>query len=143
MIAARLATDADDFVNLADCLSEIELTEDQRRRLYEVMRPPPDDPQARLDGFWKHCDAIIDHRERETEAVIRTALELAVQVYGQNGAVFSVNILGPLVSPRHAPLAGLVIRSMARNSKIEPVGEEKGMLPGHKGGRVRTYKLTP
>lgn len=138
MTVARLARDADDFVMLADCLSAIELTEDQRRRFYAAMQPA-DDPQARMMEFWAIADQIAAYRDRETETILRLALEIALERYGERGAEFSANTLIPLLPPHRQHLAGEVIQHM--RSRLEATGREPSRVPSRKGSKVRTYRL--
>ena len=135
MTASRVATDLDDFMALADCLSAIELTADQRRRLYDVMRQEPVDPQVRMMGFWEPMGAYFERRERETESILCTALEICLERFGEDGREFSVYTIMPLVPPYRRHLVTRAFRRM--RDRIEPVDWEhpEGMR------RVRTYRL--
>jgi hypothetical protein len=152
MLTARhFARDADDFVMLADCLSDIELTEDQRRRLYEAMQipeeppepaqpdPEPPSPAERMAAVWRPFQGIIDYRERETESVVLTALEIALERYGAGGEVFSANTVLHLLPEHQHHLAGRVIHQM--RGKLEIAGEENSALPSRRSSKIRTYRL--
>ena len=138
MTAARMAKDADDFVELSGYLLNFEITEDQGRRLYEAMRPKHD-PLERMMAFWTPVGAMIEQRDRETETIVMTALEIALERYGAEGEVFSANTFLPLLPEHRRAMAGMVIQRM--KPRLEPVGYEPSAVPSRRGSKVRTYRL--
>ena len=147
MTAARSIEDVDAFLEIAKCLSDIEMTDDQRRRLYVAMRlpdevPDPAEPPTaaeRMASVWAPFQGIVDYRERETESVLLTALEIALERYGADGEVFSANTVLPLLPEHRWHLAGRVIHQM--RGKLEITGEENAALPSRRGSKIRTYRL--